>query len=176
MNESILIDKLKKILTFNGVSLIIGIIGSLASILTIFITQWNLEISIKWLVFVIFCSLSIILFLIKLVIYLIEEIKMKRPNTSSILSYKPDIQTLLVRNNDFLGHSAMVSIFYIDDSYEVNVGTGYVNNIQEKFTQIKILEIEADFLSRYDEVFNKIALNDVTFLQKLLIKNYIAYK
>ena len=101
---------------------------------------------------------------------------MKRPNTSSILSYKPDIQTLLVRNNDFLGHSAMVSIFYIDDSYEVNVGTGYVNNIQEKFTQIKILEIEADFLSRYDEVFNKIALNDVTFLQKLLIKNYIAYK
>ena len=166
MNESILIDKLKKILTFNGVSLIIGIIGSLASILTIFITQWNLEISIKWLVFVIFCSLSIILFLIKLVIYLIEEIKMKRPNTSSILSYKPDI----------LGHSAMVSIFYIDDSYEVNVGTGYVNNIQEKFTQIKILEIEADFLSRYDEVFNKIALNDVTFLQKLLIKNYIAYK
>jgi len=176
MNESILIDKLKKILTFNGVSLIIGIIGSLASILTIFITQWNLEISIKWLVFVIFLALITILILTKLAIDLNDEIKMKRPNTSSILSYKSDSQTLLVRNNDFLGHSAMVSIFYLDDSYEVNLGTGYVNNIQEKFTQIKILEFEEDFLSRYPEVLSRITLNDVTFLQKLLIKNYIIYK
>ncbi len=169
-------DKLKKVFTFNGLSLIFGTIGSLASILTIFITQWNLEISIKWLVLVIILALFTILILIKLAIDLNDEIKMKRPNTSSILSYKSDSQTLLVRNNDFLGHSAMVSIFYLDDSYEVNLGTGYVNNIQENFTQIKILEFEADFLSRYAGVLDKITLNDVTFLQKLLIKNYITYK
>ena len=168
-------EKLEKIFSFNGIALIIGIVGSLAGYFTILITEWNSQISIKWLVFSIYISFTIILILFKLVLDLNTELKVKHPNTTTVFRYVPESTTFLVYKNDFLGHLAMVSIFYLDDSFEVELGKGFVKNIQDKFIQIEIIEISNTFSSNHSEVLEKINSNNVIALQKIIIKSYVTY-
>ena len=168
--------KIKNIFSFNGISLIIGIVGGLAGYFTILITEWNSLISLKWLVFTIYLTFTIILFLLKLLIDMNDELKVKNPNTSNIFRYIPEGKIFLVGKNNFLGHLAMVSIFYYDDSLEVEIGKGYVKNIQEKFIQIKIIDISSEFNSNYEKVLEKIESNDIITLQKLIVKSYVTYE
>lgn len=168
-------EKLLKIISFNGIVLIIGILGGLSSILTIFITQWNVQISLKWFVFFLFVFLIILLILIKLIYELNREINVKRPNLASVIRYIPSTRTLLVTKNDFLGYSAMVSIFYYDELYEVEIGKGYVTNITERFIQIRILDISDDFNMYYHPVLERFETNDLRTLQMIVVKSYITY-
>ncbi len=168
-------EKLKKIFSFNGIALIIGIVGSLAGYFTILITEWNSQISVKWVVFTIYISFTIILILFKLVIDLNTELKVKLPNTTTVFRYVPESTTFLVYKNDFLGHLAMVSIFYLDNSFEVELGKGYVKNIQDKFIQIEIIEISDSFSLNHSDVLEKINSNNVIELQKIIIKSYVTY-
>lgn len=168
-------EKLKKILSFNVISMIVGITGGLATFLSVLITNWNSQISLKWLIFCIYVFFTSTLFLIKLLIEMNIELKRKRPNTSNVVRYIFDSSTFLVNKNDFLGHSAMVSIFYFDDSFEVEFGKGYVKNIQENFTQIELLEITQSFSTNYSSVIEKIYSNDINILNKLIVKSYITY-
>ncbi len=168
-------EKLLKIISFNGIVLIIGILGGLSSILTIFITQWNYQISLKWFVFFLYISLIVLLILIKLVYELTKELRVKKPNWASVIRYIPTSKTLLVTKNDFLGYSAMVSIFYSDNLYEVEIGKGYVETITEKFIQIKILDISANFNANYPHVLEKFELNDLQTIQLIVVKSYITY-
>lgn len=168
-------EKLKKIFSFNGIALIIGIVGSLAGYFTILITEWNSQISVKWVVFAIYISFTIILILFKLVIDLNTELKVKLPNTTTVFRYVPESTTFLVYKNDFLGHLAMVSIFYLDNSFEVELGKGYVKNIQDKFIQIEIIEISDSFSLNHSDVLEKINSNNVIELQKIIIKSYVTY-
>jgi hypothetical protein len=80
-----------------------------------------------------------------------------------------------VYKNDFLGHLAMVSIFYLDNSFEVELGKGYVKNIQDKFIQIEIIEISDSFSLNHSDVLEKINSNNVIELQKIIIKSYVTY-
>jgi hypothetical protein len=168
-------EKIKNILSFNGVALIIGILGSLASILTVFITQWDTKINLKWFVFALFISVTIILILLKLLFDLISELRIKRPNKARVVRYIPDKKTFIVEKNDFLGYSAMVSIFYLDDTYEAELGKGFVHNIQDEFIQIKILNISDDFNNSYQSILEQIDSNDIRTLQKIVVKSYIKY-
>ncbi len=69
----------------------------------------------------------------------------------------------------------MVSIFYIDDTYEVELGKGYVHNIQENFIQIKLLEITNSFKANYKDTLKRIENNDSNVLKNLVVKSYIKY-
>ena len=69
----------------------------------------------------------------------------------------------------------MVSIFYFDDSFEVEFGKGYVKNIQENFIQIQLLEISESFSTNYDSVIIKIDSNDIVILNRLIVKSYVTY-
>lgn len=168
-------EKLKKIISFNGVSLLIGILGSLASILTVFISKWDTQISLKWFVFVIFISLATIIILTKLLFDLVHEMKKERTNTVKAVRYISENKTLLVEKNGILGHSAMVSIFYLDENYEVELGKGFVKNIQEEFTQIQILELSEEFTSNYQKQLVNIESNEIRTLQRIIVKSYISY-
>ncbi|RKS21772.1 hypothetical protein CLV94_2407 [Flavobacterium endophyticum] len=168
-------EKIKNIFSFEGISLIIGIVGSLTAYSTILITDWNYSLSLKWLIFTIYISFTIILILIKLIVDLNAELKIKSPNTTMIFRYVPENQTFLVHKNDFLGHLAMVSIFYIDDSFEIELGKGYVKNIQDNFIQVKLLEISESFTLNHSEILEKINSNNIIALQKIIVKSYIIY-
>lgn len=167
--------RLSEIFSYNGISLLIGVIGSLASISTIIITKWDAKVSVKWLVFVIFICIAIVLIMSKLLFDLYEDFKKKIPNNTTVIQYIPTYTSFVVKNNDFLGLSAMVSVFYRDGSFEAELGKGYVSNIQENFTQIQILEISDEFKVNYSKVLKKITSNDPLILQNIVIKSYLAY-
>lgn len=168
-------DKLKIILTFNGIAYAIGILGSLASILTVFVTNWNTLVNIKWLVLVLFLAFSIILILIKLVFDFSAELRKKHPVSLKVLRYIPHSLTFIVNVSDALGYSAMVSIFYMDDEFEIEFGKGYVSNIQDEFIQVQLIDISNDFLNNYGTALVAISNNDYTELKKLFVKGYIRY-
>lgn len=168
-------EKLKNIFSFSGIALIIGIVGGLAGYFTILITEWNSQLSLKWFVFIIYIFFTIVLILIKLIIDLNIELKIKHSNTTTVFRYVPESETFLVYKNKFLGHSAMVSIFYLDDSFEVELGKGYVKNIQDNFIQVKIIEILNDFSTNHSEVLEKINSNNIIVLQKMIVKSYVTY-
>jgi hypothetical protein len=167
--------KLLKIFSFNGVSLIIGILGSLASILAVFVTQWDSKINLKWFVFALFLALTIIIILLKLIFDLNDEIDTKYSQSVKVVRYLPDNKVFLISKTESLGHLAMVSIFYLDNAYEAELGKGYVKNIQENFIQIKIISITTDFESNYQNILQRIESNDVMILEKIIVKNYITY-
>jgi hypothetical protein len=168
-------EKLKNIFSFNGIALIVGILGSLASILTVFVTKWDTKIDLKWFIFSVFIAITIILIITKLLFDLIAELNIKRPNKASVVRYLVQSETFVVSKNDFLGYFAMVSIFFLDDSYEVELGKGYVQNIQDNFIQVKVLEIDSNFANHYQQELKDIIANDIRILQKIVVKSYITY-
>jgi hypothetical protein len=166
---------LKKILNFNGVAILIGLLGSLSSILTIFITQWDLQISLKWFIFSIFITLTIFLILTKVILGLNEEIRIKRINTFSVLRYIKESTIFLIQPSEMLGYLAMVSIFYLDDTFEIELGKGYVKNIQENYIQIQLINIVEEFKINHEDVLQKVENNDNSILKKIIIKSYVSY-
>lgn len=168
-------EKLLKILSINGIALTIGILGSIASIFSVFVTKWDVKVDFRWFIFTLFVFLSILLILIKLINDLKIEIDIKRHNKASAIRYISQSQTFLFEKNDFLGYSAMVSIFYLDDACEVEFGKGYVTNIQNEFVHIKLLEVSENFSTNYPAVLTSIENNDNNSIQKVIVKSYITY-
>lgn len=168
--------KIKKILSFNGIAIIVGILGSISSILTIAVQEWDSVISLKWFVFSLFVSISFIVILIKLLIDLNIEIKSKSLNsTINVIRFLPDKKIFLIRKNDLIGFYAMVSIFFLDEECEIEFGKGYALNIQENLIQIQIVEISNEFTRDYNDLLIKINNNDLNVLNKIIVKNYVTY-
>jgi len=113
--------------------------------------------------------------LTKLLFDLVSEMKKEQPNSVKAVRYISESMTLLVEKNRILGHSAMVSIFYLDENYEVELGKGFVKNIQEEFTQIQILEFSEEFIVNYQKPLKNIESNEIRTLQKIIVKSYISY-
>jgi hypothetical protein len=168
-------SKLNKILTLNGISIIIGVSGGILGFVSILITDYDLKLSLKWLVFVIFLFFSILLISFKLSYELYLELKTTKPNKAKAISYLETSSILLVENNDFLDFSAMTSIFFLDRDVEIEIGQGYVQNVQEKFTQIKILSINEDFKKYHEKTLEKLAENNNDVLRNIVIKTYLRY-
>lgn len=164
---------LKKFITTNGIAYTIGILGSIASILTVFISKFDTTIKLKWFLFTVFVFLTIVLILVKLLFDILNTLRIKMPNKAKALRYEQTLDSLLVEKNDFLGHSALVSIFYINDSFEIEFAKGFVSNIQEKFIQIKITGFDNKFAQRHENIIQEIKNNNVNTLDKIIIKSYI---
>lgn len=167
--------KLSNILSLNGISIIIGVSGGIMGFVSILITDYNLKISLKWLVFIIFLFFTLLLISFKLSYELYLELITKKPNKSKAISYLESNSILLVENNDFLNFSAMTSIFLLEKDIEIEIGQGYVQNVQEKFTQIKILSFNDDFLKYHTNTLKKLAENNNDILRNIVIKSYIRY-
>lgn len=168
-------QKLSKILTLNGASIIIGIVGGIFGFFSIFVTNWNHPVSLKWFIFLAFLSLTIILILTSLISELLKEVRVKQSNRANAVRFLMADNKILIEKNNFLGQSARVTIFYLDDDYEVVLGTGYVFNIQEKFVTVEIKELDSDFLNRYENVITQMFNNDYRALQKVFVKGYLIY-
>lgn len=169
-------QKLTKILTLNGVSIIIGIVGGVFGLFSIFVTDWSYPISLKWFVFVAFLFFSIILFFSTLISELLKEVRVKQSSRAKAVRFIMEDNIILIEKNIFLGQSATVTIFYLDEDYEVVIGTGYIFNIQEKFVTVEILGIEDEFITRYKSVINQMYNNDYRAVQKIFVKGYLIYK
>lgn len=171
-----IITRVKEILNQYGIAYMIGILGGLSSILTIFIQQWDYVISLKWFVFTLYASITGFVILIKLISDLQSDLRSKSKNVSSaVFRYIPDQRILLIKKNDLIGFYAMVSIVYIENGYEVEFGKGYAINIQDNYISVQIISITEDFTQNRFALLNQINHNDTTVLPNLTVKNYLTF-
>jgi len=164
-------NKLKEILSLNGISLIIGIIGGISTFTTILITDLNAQISVKWLLFTIFVFIFCMLIAFKLCYELFIEARKKTPLHSKAIRYLANNNLLLVETNQNLEYSVKATIFYLTNGVELVMGNGYVSNIQENFVHISILEIDAQFAIHYSDAIDLLGRNDVNTLQNIIVKS-----
>ncbi len=176
------LDKLKNVLSLNGVSLIIGVGGIFTTIFSYIVTDYNSDLNVKWFLLAIYIFLVILMFSFKLTYDIYQEYKslVKNPveeikDHSNGISFESNEEVLLVENNPILSHSAMVTIFYLKEDVEILLGLGFVSNIQSKFTHITILEVDDKFSNNYPEELRKMRFNDHSTIKKIIVKFYIMH-
>lgn len=167
-------QKLQDILTLNGISILIGIVGGLFGIISIFV-DWNTKLSVKWFaaLWVIYSFILIVFIKLTYDIYQSHTEKMQKKNKA--IKFSSNDSLLLVENNNSLEYSQRVSIYYIKNDFQLLFADGYVQNIQEKFVQIKILQFDENFTSTYENDYNSFLNGNNIALSSILIKNYLSY-
>ncbi|MCZ8196438.1 MAG: hypothetical protein O9267_02375 [Flavobacterium sp.] len=167
-------QKLNDILSLNGISILIGIVGGLFGIISIFI-DWDTRLSIKWFAAVLILCSFISIILIKLTYDIYKSHTQRIVKNSKVFQFSRKDNLLLVENNNNLEFSQLVSIYYIKNNFQQLFANGYVQNIQEEFVQIKVLSFEENFKTVYEDDFDKILNNENNALLSILIKNYLSY-
>lgn len=167
-------QKLEYILSLNGISILIGIVGGILGIMSIFI-DWDTQLSIKWLAALWITYSFILIVSMKLTydIYMMHKLRLKTNN--KVIQYSSTDLLLLVQNNQNLEYSQSVSIYYLKDDFQLLMASVYVQNIQEKFVQIKMIGFNKDFTDSYEKEYEMIVNNNANALASVLIKNYISY-
>jgi hypothetical protein len=167
-------QKLEYILSLNGISILIGIVGGILGIMSIFI-DWDTKLSIKWLAALWITYSFILIVSMKLTydMYMMHKLRLKTNN--KVIQYSSTDLLLLVQNNQNLEYSQSVSIYYLKDDFQLLMASGYVQNIQEKFVQIKMISFNKDFTDSYEKEYEMIVNNNANALASVLIKNYISY-
>jgi hypothetical protein len=167
-------EKLKQILSLNGISILIGIIGGIFGIFSIFI-DWNTVISIKWLAatVILFSFLLLISVILIFEIYKNKNVEILRSN--KVIKFLEVNSLFLVENNNNLEFSQTVSIYFTINDFQIPLAKGFVENIQENFVQVKIISFDENFIRNHEENYSKIISNNKNVLKLIIIKNYIRY-
>lgn len=126
--------------SLSGVSVIIGVVGFLSGLVTIFINV-NEQLSVKWLLFSVLISILIISILLKVIYDLSQEIKPPPPFEHPI-RYVPEEKVFVIRRNENFPNAILVACYAQQDEIDRLAYLGFVHIIQEKVIQIKI---RADF-------------------------------
>lgn len=167
-------EKLGEIFSLNGISILIGIVGGIVGLLSIFI-DWNAKLSIKWFALLwIICSFMMLI-LGKLVFELYKSHSHYSTNPNKVIKYSATESLLLLEKTGNLEIMQSVSLSYIKNNFQLPLADGFVQNVQDKFVQVKIIAFDQEFQSSYDDDITKIINNDSEALNSILIKNYIKY-
>ena len=169
-------EKIRKVLRFNGVFILIGVLGGLSSILTVFVGQFGIDINLKWLIAYIYISIVIYILLFKVVNDLVKEIKNHKKNLSlSVLSYNTAAETIIGEKADWITLDTFVTVYYKDNEFITEMGYGYVSNINDESIQIKLIRFAENFRANYREELRKLENNDISIINRMMIKTIVTY-
>lgn len=118
-------------------SLAVGAAGFLSALVTMFVNTAD-QVSIKWLLFVLWLFTTIVIILLKLIIDLSAEKKAAPPHEIPI-RYLPEINGLLIKRNEHFSNQIVVGCYSFVDDVERLLALGEVHIFQEDFIQIKML-------------------------------------
>lgn len=161
------------VLSYNSISLIIGVIGGLFGVISIFL-DWKSQISIKYLALISLVFIFIVLILIKIIFDASLKIRTNISGVFSILKLKKGPngdRIILTHNHPVLHTGSLLSLFYNIDGYELYFGQALVIHIQDKFTQIKILDIDPNFKASHQEILDK--SETAEFKENLFLRNIV---
>ncbi len=120
-----------------GVSIAIGVAGFLSALVTLF---WNTsdQLSVKWLLFVLWFFLTFVIILFKLMFDLATENKFAPPYETPI-KFIENERILLIRRNEHFVNQIVVGCYSNIDYVERLLSLGSVHIVQEQFIQIKLI-------------------------------------
>lgn len=120
-----------------GLSILIGCLGFMSGIVTLFIDVSAL-ISVKWLILLLLLSFSTISILSKVLYDLSRETK-PQPQLELPIKYDDADNIFVIKRNENFLNSILVGCYIMKDDVEVLAFLGAVNHVQDKVIQIKIL-------------------------------------
>lgn len=123
--------------SLSGASISIGVLGFLASVVTIFIDV-NSQVSTKILLLSIYVTITLSLILLKIIYDLSHEIKPPPPFEHPI-RYVPDEGVFVIKRNEIFLNSIVVGCYAQIDEIERLAYIGVVHIVQDKVIQIKVL-------------------------------------
>jgi hypothetical protein len=150
--------------SLSGLSFGAAALGFLSGVVQLFINI-NDQVSIKWLLFMVWIALTFGMILLKIVYDLHNE---KKPAAlfEKPIRYIPESQTLLIRRNDNFLNNIIVGCYFQQDEIDTLAFIGSVYIIQEKVIQIKII---GDFIGAYT------APTSQNSLDRLVVKSVIPF-
>lgn len=115
----------------------LGSLGFLSGFVQLFIDT-SLQLSVKWLLALVWVSLSLILVLLKITYDLHNE---KRPSPPFEVPFKylPDQQILVIRRNDNFLNNIVVGCYLQQEDIDTLACIGVVHIVQEKVIQIRVV-------------------------------------
>ncbi len=123
--------------SLNGLSLAVGALGFLSGVVQLFIDT-NSQVSIKWVLFVVWLSLSLGMVLLKIVYDLHNE-KRPAPPFEIPIKYIDGQQIFVIRRNDNFLNNIVVGCYFQQDEVDTLACIGVVHIVQEKVIQIKLV-------------------------------------
>lgn len=126
----------KAIFSLSGASILIGVVGFMSGLVTIFVNV-NEQLSVKWLLLAILVSISLTLILLK-VIYDLSQEKRPPPPYEHPIRYVPDEQVFIIRRNENFLNSIVVGCYAVRDEVDRLAYLGVVHLVQDKVIQIKV--------------------------------------
>jgi hypothetical protein len=126
----------KAIFSLAGASILIGVVGFMSGLVTIFVNV-NEQLSVKWLLFSSLVSISLVLILLKVIYDLSQEIKPPPPYEHPI-RYVSDEQVFIIRRNENFLNSIVVGCYAVTDEIDRLAYLGVVHLVQDKVIQIKV--------------------------------------
>jgi hypothetical protein len=127
--------------SLSGLSLLIGALGFLSGIVQLFVDV-NTQVSVKWLLFTVWISITVIVVLLKVVFDLNNE-KLAAPASEVPFKYDKESGILLIRRNEHFINNIVVGCYVEKNDIESLAALGYVHLVQENFIQIKLREMSA---------------------------------
>lgn len=125
------------IFSLTGISLTVGAAGFLSALVTMFVNTSE-QVSVKWILFLLWLFLTIVIILLKLLFDIAAEKKISPPYEIPI-RYMPNDQILLIRRNEHFGNQIVVGCYSNVHDVERLLALGAVHHVQEQFIQIKLL-------------------------------------
>jgi hypothetical protein len=132
MNTSLL----NRIFSFTGASIVIGVLGFMSGLVTLFV-DINQTVSIQWLLFVILLMTSLIIILLK-AHFDIAKIQVQPQNYEIPIRYFEDENLFIIKKNESFVNNIIVGCYLKQDDIERLAYVGVIHLVQEKVIQIKI--------------------------------------
>ena len=143
---------IQSIFSLLGLSITIGCLGFLSSVVTLFVNV-NGQISIKWILLILLSSGIAICILLKVIFDLSRVSKPQQPFETPI-RFISDDQIFIIKRNDNFINSILVGCYIQQGDMEQLAFLGAVNHVQDKVIQIKVLRD-----------YNKIQLTNIGTMQ-----------
>lgn len=124
------------IFSFSGASVMIGVAGFLSALVGMFIDV-SAQVSVKWLLFVIWVFSTLALIMLKVIYDVANEVKPTPPFESPI-KYIQEDQIFVIRRNENFLNQIVVGCYLQRDDVERLAYIGVVHIVQDKVIQIKI--------------------------------------
>lgn len=122
--------------SLSGLSLALGALGFLSGVVQLFIDT-SAAVSVKWLLFVLWMSVSALLVALKIIHDLSYE--KQPPAVFEIpIKYLSESKILVIRRNENFSNSIIVGCYVRQDDIDTLAGVGVVHIVQDRVIQIKL--------------------------------------
>ncbi|MGY0714825.1 hypothetical protein [Azospirillum argentinense] len=153
---------------YNSLGMLFGAITTFSLFFGIFVYFVTLDVKapVAWIVVAAIIPLSLVVQLLEAIRWIILNSKIELPRTLRHISLNGN-GVLLAEPSPLLGQGIAVSIYFVDDGFEILIGEGYVLNVQQ---DNKVQIAVSSPISGSEDKWGKIQNNKTDALKATIVR------